>query len=82
MKRVWAKGRIGVMREDQQLLIDMGTAVVAEYAELAGCTKAIAWARLTALVEHGLAESYKRPGYGKTVFFVATVPAGATVREP
>lgn len=81
MRAVWAKGRDGVLRDDQRLLIEMGVAVTQEYAERAGCTKFVAAKRLKALVEHGLAESYKKPGYGRVVFYVATAPAGAKVRE-
>jgi hypothetical protein len=82
MKRVWAKGADSVRREDQRILIEMGTAVSTEYAARAGCSHMTAYVRLMALVEHGLAERYKRPGYGSVNFFVATAPPGSTVREP
>jgi hypothetical protein len=73
MKRVWANGRDGVLREDLQLLAQMGGfAITFEYAERAGCTPYVAAKRLKALVAAGLAEGRKRAGYGNTVFYTAT----------
>jgi len=80
MARVWERGRDGVMREDQRVLRELGCAVAAEYGAVAGCTPFVARKRLLVLVEHGLAEGYKKPGHGNVVYYVATAPPGSSER--
>ena len=82
MKRQHASGKQGVLRDDLAVLFKLGATTVVDYADAADCSKAIAHHRLNALVDAGLAERYQRRGLGKVFFYVGTVPADATLREP
>jgi Fic family protein len=81
MKRQHASGKVAVLHDDLALLFQLGVTTVVDYAERAGCSRATAHHRLTALVDAGLADRYQRSGLGKVFWYVGTVPAGATVQS-
>jgi hypothetical protein len=70
-----------VLLEDQQILRDLGTAMVFEYADHCNVSDQVAHKRLVRLVEEGYADRFRKRGHGNTWIYVATMPAGMTVRE-